>query len=100
PRLAVARVASGSLARERRLDRLRVRAEAATVPPVPVLRVGLPGRGRASLLFGCGAAFVSSRFGTASGRTDSLARDAFRWVRDPALPPPPRTPHTLPPPLF
>ena len=95
PRLAIARLSSGSLARERHIERLHVRGEAATPPPVPVLRVGLPGRGRASLLFACSWVSLSSRFGAASGRVDSLARDSFRWVRDPLLPAAAGTPDTL-----
>src|SRR5262245_29219894 len=82
PRLAVARLTGGSLARERHLARLRVRGEAAAVPSLPVLRVGIPGRGRGSLLATCGAVAVAPRFGAAICRVDSLARDAFRLVPD------------------
>lgn len=82
PRLAVARVGSGSLAREKRLDKLRVRGEAPSLPRLAVLRVGLPGRGRANLLFACSAAGVATNLGPIDYRVDSLAAGRFRLVRD------------------
>ena len=71
PRLAVARMSSGSLAREKRLDRLRVRGEAAAVARVATLRVGLPGTGRTNLLFACGTPGVTPRLGATNYVADS-----------------------------
>ena len=85
PRLAVARLSSGSLARERRLDRLRVRGEAPIAARIAVLRVGLPGHGRTNLLFACAGAGVAPRLGAASYSADSISAGAFRLVREPGV---------------
>ncbi len=53
PRLAVARLSQGSLAAEKRLDKLRVRAGAVPASFHGKLRVGLPAAARANLLFAC-----------------------------------------------
>ena len=76
--LAAARLTSGSLERAR-LDRLRVLAERPPLLPLALLRIGYPGSGRASLLFACGGA--RPRPPHAAFRTDSLAENAYRFVR-------------------
>ena len=53
PGLALARLQSGSLEREKRLDKLRVRAGLAPVAGQRTLRVGLPSPSRTHLLFAC-----------------------------------------------
>jgi len=80
-RLAEARLTSGSLAGERRLERLRVLGEPAHPVRPPLLRVGLPGPHRASLLFACDAPLLRPRLGPATYARDSLAPDAGRWLR-------------------
>lgn len=81
PWLAVARVRAGSLAREKRLDRLRVLGEPPRVEHLASLRVGLPGRGRANLLFACVAPGVARRLGSTSYTLDSLAAGTYRMIR-------------------
>lgn len=83
PRLAVARLDSGSLAHEKRFDKLHVRGEAAVVPRVALLRVGLPGGGRTNLLFACAGSGVAPRLGTTSYVADSSAPGSHRLVRAP-----------------
>lgn len=95
PRLAVARLGTGSLASERRLDRLSVRGELGVLAHASTLRVGLPGRGRQNLLFDCGTLSVSNRLGHASYALDSLADGTYRLVRDARVSDTPVTPETL-----
>ena len=83
PRLAVARLSSGSLANEKRLDKLRVRGEAPVVVRATKLRVGLPGRGRTNLLFACAQVGVSPTLGSTSYGVDSLGAGQYRLVRVP-----------------
>lgn len=76
--LAAARLTSGSLERAR-LDRLSVLTERPPLRALAVLRIGYPGRGRASLLFEC--ARSRPRPPLSAFRTDSLAVNAYRFVR-------------------
>jgi hypothetical protein len=78
--LAAAHLTAGSLEHEKKLDRLRVFAERPPLRPLPLLRIGYPGRGRANLLFACEA----PRPRVAGFRTDSLAENAYRFVREEA----------------
>ena len=82
PRLALARVSGGTLANEKRLDRLRVRGERAPAVRWTTLRVGLPGRGRGNLLFPCTGASVSPRFASESYAVDSLEPGLCRLRRN------------------
>jgi hypothetical protein len=79
--VAVARLESGSLDRERRLERLQLRGEAPPVARMPNLRLGLPGRGRTSLLFRCASTGVETRFAGAEYRVDTLRAGALRLLR-------------------
>ena len=79
--VAVARLDSGSLERERKLERLKLRGEAPAVARIPSLRLGLPGRGRTSLLFRCASTGVEARFAGAEYRADTLRAGALRLVR-------------------
>lgn len=76
--LAAARLTTGSLERAR-LDGLRVLAERPPLRALALLRIGYPGRGRASLLFEC--ARSRPRPPLAAFLTDSLAENAYRFVR-------------------
>jgi hypothetical protein len=80
-RLAVVRLAIGSLARAKKLDRLRVKAERPAVSPVPVLRVGYPSGTRASLAFACPGFAPSFTLAAQAYRTEAAGADAFRCVR-------------------
>ena len=83
-RIAVAQLDSGSLAGEKRLDKLHLLGEDAAVARAPTLRVGLPGGGRTNLLFACRAPSLAHRLGVTSYRVDSLAVERYRMVRDSA----------------
>lgn len=86
--VAIARLESGSLDRERRLEKLKLRGEAPAITRVARVRLGLPGRGRASLLFRCTATSVESRFSGAEYRADTLRAGRLELLRvaaDPAL---------------
>ena len=86
--VAIARLESGSLERERRLERLKLRGEAPALVRVARVRIGFPGRGRASLLFRCGATRVGTRFAGADYRADTARAGSVRLVRleaDPLL---------------
>jgi len=91
--LARARLTGGSLARETRLDRLRVLAGPVPVSPLASLRVGLPGADRATLLFTCRAPRPRPEWGGAHGRADSLGPGLWRLVR--TAPPAAGVPETL-----
>jgi hypothetical protein len=81
PHVALARLATGSLARERKLDRVAVRGEAAPIVRVGLVRVGLPGRGRVNLLFRCAETGVQARLAGADYGTDSLPGRGLRLRR-------------------
>ena len=79
--VALARLGSGSLDREKRLEKLRVRGEVAAVSRLAKLRLGLPGRDRPNLLFRCSRTSVYGRFAGADYSTDTLRAGALRLVR-------------------
>ncbi|HEU4724548.1 MAG TPA: hypothetical protein VFU59_04525, partial [Candidatus Eisenbacteria bacterium] len=79
--LIVGRVQSGSLERERRLERLRVRLVRRALPAPASLRVGMPSAARAALRFGCGAWTLRSP-AVASYRIEPAGRLAFRMTRE------------------
>lgn len=81
PWLALARLESGALAGEKRLDRLRVRGMDPIAKRVGSLRLGLPGRKRVNLLFACARTGVNTRFADANYDVDSLAGGALRLRR-------------------
>lgn len=94
--LAVARVTSGSLRREKRLGRLRVTAER----PLgrAVLRIGFPARTRSCLLFWCEATAPRSPSPPGNRAWYScqvLGERSYRLVRDPGYAAPPAWPETL-----
>jgi hypothetical protein len=96
--VALARLESGSLAGEHRLDELAVRAEAAPLERVGRVRLGLPGRERVSLLFRCVRTGVETRLGSATYAPDTV-RGVLRLMRQPsetpADGPAPTAPDTL-----
>jgi hypothetical protein len=97
--VALARLESGSLADERRLDELVIRAEAAPVERVGRVRLGLPGRERVSLLFRCVRTGVETRLAGTDYDPDTLRGGRLRLLRrppeTPADGPPPTAPDTL-----
>lgn len=76
--VALARLESGSLSHERRLDELAIRAEAAPVERAGRVRLGLPGRERVSLLFRCVRTGVDTRLGSATYDPDPRGTHAER----------------------
>jgi hypothetical protein len=79
--LAMATLTSGSLAKAKKLDRLRILAEPAPLPEVPVLRIGYPARDRSSLIFACGPiAAREPRYGDGF-RVEVSGESSFRLVR-------------------
>jgi hypothetical protein len=78
--LAAARITSGSL-EHAKLDRLRILAERPPLPALPLLRIGYPGRGRASLLFACERPAPRPPLAEDTYRVDSLAENVHRLVR-------------------
>ena len=79
--LIVGLVHSGSLDRERRLDRLRVRMERRALPSPAVLRFGVPSATRAAVTFGCDAWMLRSP-SSASYRVESTGRLSYRMIQD------------------
>src|SRR6185369_10519015 len=78
--IAVAHLTGGSLAKIRRLDRLRVQAVSAPLRSIAMLRVGCPSIGRPCLAFPCPAP-APDLSPLASYRTEALANGVFRMVR-------------------
>ncbi len=85
-RVTRARLASGSLAGEKRLERLRVSVTEPIVEPAGLLRVGLPAPGRGNLLFRCDSPALAARLAGVTHEVDTLARDLFRLRRTPQQP--------------
>ena len=81
PRFAEARLTSGSLARERRLSRLKLFGEDPPARRTVSLRVGLPGGARTNLLFACPTPAVTPRLGPAWYAPDSLDPGGRRWLK-------------------
>ena len=79
--LALARLTSGSLTRVRSLDRLRVLGEPQRLRALPLLRLGAPAPGRASILFACDDVALDSSCAAHGYRTDLVAGHSFRLVR-------------------
>jgi len=79
--LAMATLTSGSLAKVKKLDRLRVLAEPAPLPEVRVMRIGYPARDRSSLIFACGPITVHDPFLGDKFRVEASGESSFRLVR-------------------
>ena len=79
PVFVVARLSSGSLARVKKLERLRILAER---KPVPMLRIGWPGTGRPCVLFPCGQLAPRPPTSTAY-RSETLGPHSYQLVRLP-----------------
>ena len=80
--LAVARLTSGSLEAEKRLDRLEILIEPSSLGPLPLLRVGYPSRDRSSLVFGCGRATLRPPAPEGCYRIETSGERSYRLVRD------------------
>ncbi len=79
--IAVARLTSGSLARVKKLERLRVLFEPPRMPARSMLRLGVPGPGRANLLFRCEGLVLDAASPARGYRTDALVEHGYRLVR-------------------
>jgi hypothetical protein len=80
--VAVVRLTSGSLARVKKLDRLRVLAEPPRFVAPPLLRVGVPARQRSSLLFACSSVAPSASLVPGVYRVEGSAENSWRLVRN------------------
>ena len=83
--MAVARVTSGSLWNEKKLEKIRIVAEAAPLRPLAVLRVGCPSPSRPSLLFRCENGTIGASLPVFAYRADTLSERSYRFVRDDAV---------------
>ena len=93
--LAALRITSGSLDRSR-LDRLRILFDRPPLLPLPLLRVGYPGLGRANLLFACGSpTIVNLGIVLRYNYRDRDDPNGVRLVREGALPDSAPWPDTL-----
>ncbi|MEK7347589.1 MAG: hypothetical protein AABZ94_01825 [Candidatus Eisenbacteria bacterium] len=79
--LAVARLVSGTLARERKLDRLRVLAARRPLPSPSTIRVGFPSGRRAANRTGCDRWTLRPPLGMAY-RVEPMGRLGYRLTRD------------------
>ena len=79
--VAVARFVSGTLSRERRLERLRVTLLRRALPVPSALRVGVPSSRRVILSYGCGPWTLRPPLGLAY-RIESTGRLRYRMTRD------------------
>lgn len=96
--LALARLTSGSLLREKRLERLRVHAARPSGRAGSALRIGHPAPPRSCLLFSCDATAPrspSSPGNRAWYSCEVLNERSYRLVRDPGYVAPPSWPETL-----
>src|SRR5262249_11271164 len=81
--VAVVRLTSGSLARVKKLDRLRVLAEPPHFRAPPLLRVGVPARQRSSLIFGCSSVAPSASLVPGVYRAEGSTESSWRLLRNP-----------------
>jgi len=79
--LASVRLASGSLDRVKRLDRLRVLAEEVEPRAWPVLRVGVPAGTRENLAIDCASASITLPFAPELYRVEPAGGAALRGVK-------------------
>jgi hypothetical protein len=84
--LIVAELTSGSLAKQKHLDRVGVITHAQASAPLPTLRVGFPSRRRSNLLFSCGTMTLRPPFAPGVYRADTLSASRYRWVSPSAVP--------------
>ncbi|HKQ20015.1 MAG TPA: hypothetical protein VJW75_09750, partial [Candidatus Eisenbacteria bacterium] len=82
--MAVARVTSGSLGNEKKLEKIRIMMEPAPLRPLAVLRVGCPSPSRPSLLFRCDNG-IGASLPVFAYRADTLSERSYRFVRDGAV---------------
>ena len=83
--MAVARVTSGSLRTEKKLEKIRILVEPAPLRPLAVLRVGCPSPSRPSLLFRCDNGTVGASLPVFAYRADTLSERSYRFVREDAV---------------
>ena len=80
--LAVARLASGTLAKQRKLDRLRVLVAHQPLPFPSTIRVGFPSGRRAALRFGCDPWTLRPPPGIDYRMEPTGRRNGYRLTRD------------------
>ena len=92
--LVVARLESGSLAKEKKPERIRVLAEPPALQTPRLLRVGYPASGRGAALFTCAPAALRPPPGVRTA--EGAGARGWRWIRDDsAASAPPHWPDTL-----
>lgn len=79
--LAVGRIVTGTLERERRLERLRVRLERESLPSPSTIRLGVPSNRRAAERFGCGPWTLRSP-AAVFYNIEPTGRLSFRMIRE------------------
>ncbi|NOT35419.1 MAG: hypothetical protein HOP12_14840, partial [Candidatus Eisenbacteria bacterium] len=80
-RLAIVRLTAGSLARVKKLERVRVIATEPEFEHVTLLRVGVPSGPRSNLAFSRSYPTLNARFAPPAYRAETLAVDVHRLVR-------------------
>jgi hypothetical protein len=84
PAMIVASLASGSFAKQKKLEKIRILAERPALPRYSFLRVGCPSPSRPSLLFACEDATIGTSLPRGLYRADSLSERWYRFVRNAA----------------
>ena len=78
--VVVAMLTSGSLAGQKKLDRIQILVEPPPLRALRSLRVGFPSRRRANLLFSCEAMRLRPPLAPGVYRVDTLGESSYRWV--------------------
>ena len=84
--MVVASLASGSFAKQKKLEKLRILAERPALQRYSYLRVGCPSPSRPSLLFACDSATIGASLPSGAYRADTLGERWYRFVRHATVP--------------
>jgi len=82
PAMIVASLASGSFAKQKKLEKVRIFAERPALRRFSFLRVGCPSSSRPCLLFACEGATIGTSLPRGLYRADSLSERWYRFVRN------------------
>jgi len=80
--MIVAALTSGSLRKEKKLEKIRIVAQRPPVRPLSSLRVGCPSELRRFPLFDCESATIGASLPKGAYRADTLGQRSYRFVRD------------------
>jgi len=84
--MTVASLTSGSLGKQKKLEKLRILAERPALQRYSFLRVGCPSPSRPSLLFACDSATIGASLPSGAYRADTLGERWYRFVRHATVP--------------